>query len=69
MAVDDTAATLSSTVDNTARWQCCKANGMTIDESLAEYEGLAKEEIMACLLFASHALEDSPFMPLEIEAG
>jgi uncharacterized protein (DUF433 family) len=31
-------------------------HGATIDEILSEYHGLAKEDIQACLLFASHSL-------------
>lgn len=41
------------------------AEGATIDEILEEYKGLTKEDIEACLLFASEALEDTAFMPLK----
>jgi uncharacterized protein (DUF433 family) len=41
------------------------AEGTTIDEILEEYKGLKKEDIEACLLFASEALEDTAFMPLK----
>ncbi len=41
------------------------AEGATIDEILEEYKGLEKEDIEACLLFASEALEDTAFMPLK----
>ena len=40
------------------------AHGATVDEILQEYEGLTKEDILACLLYASETLEDTTFMPL-----
>ncbi len=40
------------------------AHGATIDEILQEYKGLTKEDILACLLYASEILEDTTFMPL-----
>ena len=36
----------------------------TKDEILEEYEGLSDEDIQACLLFATRALEGTSFMPL-----
>ena len=44
------------------------AHGMTVVEILAEYEGLEREDVQACLLFASKSLQDTTFMPLPIEA-
>ena len=44
------------------------AHGMTIVEILAEYEGLEREDVQACLLFASKSLQDTTFMPLPTEA-
>lgn len=44
------------------------ASGLTIEEILEEYHGLEKDDILACLLFASKALEDSSFVPSQIEA-
>ena len=35
------------------------AHGATIDEILQEYKGLTKEDILACLLYASETLEDT----------
>ncbi|MGG6241301.1 DUF433 domain-containing protein [Nodosilinea sp. AN01ver1] len=43
------------------------AHGTTIAEILEEYEGLARDDILACLLFASRSLESASFMPLEKE--
>ena len=40
------------------------AHGATVAEILEEYEGLAQEDIRACLLFASRSLESTAFMPL-----
>ncbi|MCF6286769.1 MAG: DUF433 domain-containing protein [Candidatus Hydrogenedentes bacterium] len=41
------------------------AHGSPASEILAEYDGLAQEDILACLLFASQALSTTFFMPLE----
>lgn len=38
------------------------AHGASVEEILAEYEGLEREVILACLLFAARALEGSPTM-------
>lgn len=43
------------------------AQGDTTEDILAEYPGLVKEDIQACLLFASRSLQDVDFMPLSIE--
>ncbi|MCY4090881.1 MAG: DUF433 domain-containing protein [Caldilineaceae bacterium] len=40
------------------------ARGATIPEILQEYEGLGEEDIQACLLFATKALEGTSFVPL-----
>ena len=45
------------------------AKGATIEEILEEYEGLTKEDILACLLFASRCLSETEFMPLERETA
>ena len=44
------------------------ASGVTYEEVLAEYHGLAKEDILACLLFAAEALEDTSWIPLTASA-
>ena len=41
------------------------AHGATEKEILEEYQGLTTEDIKACLLFATQALSQSSFMPLE----
>ena len=45
------------------------AHGATFEEVLGEYKGLTREDIQACLLFASKTLQDTDFMPLAIEAA
>ncbi len=42
------------------------AHGATTGEILTEYDGLALEDIQACLLFASKSLESSAFLPLTV---
>ena len=39
------------------------ANEMTEGEILDEYEGLTKDDVLACLLFATRTLEDTTFVP------
>ena len=43
------------------------AHGATVADILEEYDGLAPEDIQACLLFAAHAMENTVFMPLAVE--
>lgn len=43
------------------------AHGATVEEILAEYDGLSREDIQACLLFASQSLANAAFMPLTVE--
>ena len=43
------------------------AHGATVEEILQEYKGLTYEDIRACLLFATRALESTEFMPLAVE--
>ena len=43
------------------------AHGATAKEILEEYDGLVQEDIRACLLFATRSLEDTSFMPLDVE--
>jgi len=40
------------------------ANGYTVDELLKEYKGLTREDINACLLYASETIENTTYMPL-----
>lgn len=41
------------------------AHRATEDEIIAEYKGLEKKDIQACLLFGAKSLSDSSFMPLK----
>lgn len=43
------------------------AHGATTSEILEEYEGLAPEDIQACILFATKSLGSTEFMPLTVE--
>ncbi|GIV80174.1 MAG: hypothetical protein KatS3mg050_4568 [Litorilinea sp.] len=43
------------------------AHGAMIEEILQEYKGLTREDIQACILFATKALESTEFMPLAME--
>ncbi len=43
------------------------AHGSTADDILQEYEGLEREDIQACILFATKSLENTSFMPLGTE--
>ena len=45
------------------------AHGMTTADILAEYDGLAAEDVQACLLFATKSLGDTAFMPLPAETA
>ena len=44
------------------------AHNTSVDEILKEYKGLTREDIQACLLFASRSMENTEFRPLS-EAG
>jgi len=45
------------------------AHGADTQEILDEYNGLTVEDVQACILFASKALENTAFMPLTVETG
>jgi uncharacterized protein (DUF433 family) len=45
------------------------AHGSTAEEILGEYAGLTREDISACLLFATQSLRNTDFMPLTTEAA
>jgi len=40
------------------------ARGATVEDILEEYQGLVREDVQACILFATKSLEDTAFMPL-----
>jgi uncharacterized protein (DUF433 family) len=44
------------------------AHETTMEEILVEYPGLVKDDIYACLLFASKTLQDASFVPIVAEA-
>ena len=43
------------------------AHGQTTNQIIEEYPGLTQNDIQACLLFASRAMQDTTFMPLAAE--
>ena len=44
------------------------AFGTTIDELVQQYDGLTRDDIAGCLLFASEALANTSFVPLAASA-
>lgn len=40
------------------------AHGATPEAILEEYDGLTREDVQACLLFATKSLESTSFLPL-----
>jgi uncharacterized protein (DUF433 family) len=42
-------------------------HGSTVEEIIMEYKGLTREDVQACILFATKSLEDTSFMPLTME--
>ncbi len=44
------------------------ANDITFEEIIEEYDGLTREDILACLLYASETLENTTFVPIVEEA-
>ena len=44
------------------------AHGASVEDIIEEYKGLTREDIQACLLFATESLENTTFMPLTAEA-
>ena len=45
------------------------AHGTSIEDIRKEYGGLTKEDIQACLLYASKSLDTTTIMPLNVEIG
>jgi uncharacterized protein (DUF433 family) len=45
------------------------AHGATFEEILQEYRGLTREDIQACILFATKSLKSTVFMPLAMETS
>ncbi|MGC9777666.1 MAG: DUF433 domain-containing protein [Candidatus Heimdallarchaeota archaeon] len=44
------------------------ANDITFEEIIEEYDGLTREDILACFLYASETLENTTFVPIIEEA-
>ena len=45
------------------------AHGETIESIMAEYRGIAREDVLACVLFAARTMEDTTFAPLAAETA
>lgn len=45
------------------------AHGATTEEILSEYQGLNREDVQACILFATKSLRETDFMPLTVETA
>ena len=45
------------------------AHGSTESEILKEYDGITREDVQACLLFATRSLSDTAFIPLVTETS
>ena len=45
------------------------AQGAAMESLLEEYSNLSREDILACLEYASKTLEDTTFMPMAAEAA
>lgn len=43
------------------------AQGITFEEIVLEYEGNTREDILACLLFATRSIQNSDFMPFSLK--
>jgi uncharacterized protein (DUF433 family) len=44
-------------------------HGASVEDILAEYRGLSREDIAACLLFAARSLQSTAFMSLAAKAA
>jgi uncharacterized protein (DUF433 family) len=44
------------------------AHGETTEDIITEYQGLSKEDILACLLFATKSMESTEFGPTVLES-
>ena len=45
------------------------AHGETVERITAEYGGIAREDVLACVLFAAKTLSDTTFAPLAAETA
>jgi uncharacterized protein (DUF433 family) len=45
------------------------AHGAPVEEILEEYGGLEREDILACLLFASRSLASTEFAPFRLQTA
>ena len=45
------------------------AHGETVERITAEYGGVSREDVLACVLFAAKTLSDTTFAPLAAETA
>lgn len=45
------------------------AHGATIDEILNEYKSITRQDVQACILYATKTLETTSFLPLITESA
>ena len=45
------------------------AHGESVETIMEEYPGVAKEDVLACILFAARTLEDTAFVPFAVETA
>lgn len=45
------------------------AHGETVERTTAEYGGIAREDVLACVLFAAKTVGDTTFAPLAAETA
>ena len=45
------------------------AHGETVERITAEYGGISREDVLACVLFAAKTLGDTTFAPLAAETA
>jgi uncharacterized protein (DUF433 family) len=44
------------------------AHGSTIEDIIGEYQGLTREDVLACIGFTKETLEHTDFIPLAVES-
>lgn len=45
------------------------AHGESVETIMEEYPGIAREDVLACILFAARTLEDTAFVPFAVETA
>ena len=45
------------------------AHGESVETIMEQYPGVAREDVLACILFAARTLEDTAFVPFAVETA